>query len=134
MKDNTWEGGRKLVAGLTGGSGTVGAVTATGNVNGPVTVLRFVATGLPEGSSTRQLEMWTDRATLAVGKPEVTYAAGALVMHDGELYRARSASTNQVPSANATVWEHLPLPVDALRTLPGTEWAQRGVGLLGVSP
>ncbi|MBJ6759565.1 carbohydrate-binding protein [Myxococcaceae bacterium JPH2] len=134
LKDNTWEGSRKLVAGLTGGSGTVGGVTATGNVNGPVTALRFVATGLPDGTSTRQLEMWTDRATLAVGKPEVTYSAGALVMHDGELYRARSANTNQPPSANAAVWEHLPLPVDDLRTLPGSEWALRGVGLLGVSP
>ncbi len=34
LKDNTWEGGRRLFPGLNGGSGTVGTVTASGNVNG----------------------------------------------------------------------------------------------------
>ncbi|RKG80353.1 carbohydrate-binding protein [Corallococcus terminator] len=132
FKDNQWEGGRKLIAGLTGGSGTVGPVTATGNVNGAVSVLNFVDTGLPAGTTSRQLEMWTDRATLAPNSPEVTYAAGALVMHDGQLYRARAQNTNKPPPQNASVWELLSLPVDDLRTTPGTAWAERGVGLLDV--
>lgn len=133
LKGNQWEGPRKLLAGLTGGSGAVGTVTATDNVNGPVTPLTFVSTGLPAGTATRQLERWAARATLAPNTPEVTYAAGALVMHDGQLYRARSQNTNQVPADNAAVWERLPLPVDDLRTAPGTEWAQRGIGLLDVA-
>ncbi|MDC0708300.1 carbohydrate-binding protein [Stigmatella sp. ncwal1] len=134
LKDNVWEGSRKIVQGITGGSGSAGKVTATGNVNGPVPVLQFVASGLPAGTATRQLEMWTDKATLAADAPEVTYAAGSLVMHDGQLYRARSANTNKIPPSNLTVWEQLPLPVDDLRTAPGTEWSQRGVGLLSPSP
>ncbi|WP_342376125.1 carbohydrate-binding protein [Myxococcus stipitatus] len=133
LKENQWEGARKLFAGLTGGSGTAGTVTATGNVNGPVTPLTFVSTGLPEGTATRQLERWAARATLAPGTPEVTYAPGALVMHDGRLYRARAQNTNKVPPDNTALWEALPLPVDDLRTAPGTEWAQRGIGLLDVA-
>ncbi|WP_224250109.1 carbohydrate-binding protein [Hyalangium gracile] len=134
LKDNRWEGPRKLVQGLNGGSGSAGVVTATGNVNGTVPVLQFVNTGLPAGTTTRQLEMWTDRATLAPNTPEVTYPAGALVMHDGQLYRARSTNTNKVPPENPALWELLPLPVDDFRTERGSEWAQRGVGLLDPAP
>ncbi|WP_199741940.1 hypothetical protein [Corallococcus sp. CA047B] len=132
FKDNQWEGGRKLIAGLTGGSGTVGPVTATGNVNGAVSALTFVDPGLPAGSTSRQLELWADRATLAPGSPEVMYAAGALVMHDGQLYRARVLNINRPPAQNAAIWEPLSPPVDDLRTAPGTAWAERGVGLLDV--
>ncbi|WNZ62875.1 hypothetical protein QEG98_03395 [Myxococcus sp. MxC21-1] len=81
------------------------------------------------GTPTRALELWTARATLAPGTPPVTYAAGRLVMHDGQLYRARSASTEQVPPEHPAVWERLPPPVDDLRTALGSEWTERGVGL-----
>ncbi|MFP2962662.1 carbohydrate-binding protein [Myxococcus sp. 1LA] len=130
LKDNQWEGGRRLVHGLNGGSGAAGVVTATGNVNGPVTPIAFVDTGLPQGTPTRALELWTARATLAPGAPPVTYAAGRLVMHDGQLYRARSSNAERMPPEHPAVWERLPLPVDDLRTAPGSEWAERGVGLL----
>ncbi|MCE9672094.1 carbohydrate-binding protein [Myxococcus stipitatus] len=133
LKDNRWEGGRKLVAGLNGGSGTSGVVMASGNVNGVVPALAFVDTGLPAGTPTRKLERWAPKATLSPGQPEVTYAAGALVMHDAKLYRARVQNTNKVPSANPTEWEPLPLPVDDLRTAPDSEWAKRGIGLLDVA-
>ncbi|MCP3136281.1 carbohydrate-binding protein [Pyxidicoccus xibeiensis] len=134
LKDNRWEGGRRLFPGLTGGTGTSGTVTATGNVNGAIPVLGFVAPGLPAGATTRQLELWTDRATLSPNAPEVTYPAGALVMHDGQLYRARSANTNKPPPQNTALWELLPFPADDLRTAPGSEWAQRGIGLLDAAP
>ncbi|MCP3100262.1 carbohydrate-binding protein [Myxococcus sp. K15C18031901] len=134
LKENRWEGPRKLVGGLTGGSGTAGVVTASGNVNAAVPALTFVDTGLPAGTTTRKLERWTPKATLAPGQPEMTYAAGALVMHDAQLYRARVQNTNKVPSSSPTEWELLSLPVDDLRTAPGNEWAERGVGLLPVSP
>ncbi|AKF86928.1 hypothetical protein MFUL124B02_35800 [Myxococcus fulvus 124B02] len=134
FKDNRWEGSRRLISGLTGGTGTVGTVTATGNVNGAVPTLTFVNTGLPAGTATRALEMWTDRAIRAPNSPEVTYAAGALVMHDGQLYRARAQNTNKVPPQNAALWEPLPPPADDLRTAPGTEWHTKGVGLLDVAP
>ncbi|WP_224365601.1 carbohydrate-binding protein [Hyalangium versicolor] len=134
LKDNRWEGNRKIVQGITGGSGTAGVVTATNNVNGSVPVLEFVNTGLPAGTPTRKLEMWTDRATLAPNTPEVTYPAGSLVMHDGQLYRALSSNTNKIPPQNPAVWELLPLPTDDLRTARGSEWAQRGVGLLDPAP
>ncbi|GHG87164.1 carbohydrate-binding protein [Comamonas sp. JC664] len=130
LKDNRWEGGRRLVHGLNGGAGTSGVVTATGNVNGAVAPLTFVDTGLPAGTPTRALELWTDRATRAPGSPLVTYAPGRLVMHDGQLYRARVSNTNRVPPESPSDWERLPPPVDDLRTAPGTEWAERGVGLL----
>lgn len=128
LVENTWEGSKKLLAGLTGGAGTVGKVTASGNVNGPVPVFEFVESGFPN-VPTRRLELWTDVATLAPGKPAMAYAKGALVMHDGELYEALADSSNKPPPEHPALWRHLALPVDDLRTRPGTSWAQRGVGL-----
>src|SRR6185503_4567432 len=46
---DTWEGSKKLVAGLAGPNGTTGAITATGNVNAAVAPVAFVASGYPDG-------------------------------------------------------------------------------------
>ena len=127
--DGEWEGAAHLAAGLASGDGAAGIFTATGNRNGAVVPFAFADTGLPDGTPTRRLELWTDRATLAPGMPAMTYAPGALVMYDAELYRCRVANSGQVPPTSPASWEHLPLPVDDLRTAPGTVWAARDVGL-----
>lgn len=134
LKDNTWEGARRWAQGITGGDGTSGVVTATGNINAAVAPFEFVDSGLPTGTPTRRLEMWTDVATLAPNAPEVTYPAGMLVMHDGELYEALSENTNKPPPDHPAIWKKLPLPADDLRTKPGTIWSQKGVGLLDAAP
>lgn len=134
IENNEWEGSRAWVVGLDGGTGTVGNVTAIGNVNGPVPAFEFVDTGLPSGTATRDLEMWASRATLAPNDPLITYPVGQLVMHEGELYVALVQNTDVEPGTDATVWSLLPFPVDDLRTKRGTVWHQRGIGLLDQAP
>lgn len=122
---NVWEGPRALVSGVDV-DGTRGNVTATGNARAAVPAVTFVASGLPEVPTAR-LSMWSAIATLAPGDPPITYGPGDLVMHGGELYRARTASSGQVPPDHPEAWERLPLPTDDLRTPADSPYAGLGV-------
>jgi hypothetical protein len=122
---NTFEGGRKLVSAIPL-NGTSANVTATNNVNGPVAPIAYVASGYPD-VPTSKLTMWGRTATLAPGQPPITYAIGDLVMSDAELYRAKTASSNLVPSEHPEAWEKLPRPIDDLRVAPTSPYAAMGV-------
>ena len=132
LTGNRWEGSRALVAGLTGGNGTAGMVTGSGNSNAAVAAIAFVNNGLPAGTRTRALELWAPVATRHPMTPPITDEIGAFVMHLGELYQAITRSTNAPPSSSPAAWRHLPLPVDDFRLAAGTPYA--GIGLLPRSP
>ncbi len=122
---NHWEGSRAIVAGM--GPDTVKAnVTTKGNVNGPVVVLAFVASGYPDVPVAR-LSAWGAKATLAPGQPAIAYAVGDLVMYDAEMYRAKTANTNLVPPDHPEAWDKLPLPTDDVRVVPSSPYAAFGV-------
>jgi hypothetical protein len=122
---NTFEGGRALLSGVDV-NGTKANVTATGNVNGAVAPVAFVASGYPS-VPTQKLSAWAAKATLAPGSPDITYAPGDLVMFDAEMYRAKTSSTGLVPRDHPEAWEKLPLPADDLRVDPSSPYASMGV-------
>lgn len=74
-----------------------------------------------------KLSAWGATATLAPGAPPIQYAVGDLVMHDAELYRAKTANTNAVPTQHPEAWEKLPRPADDVRVAPGTPYDAMGV-------
>jgi hypothetical protein len=75
----------------------------------------------------RAVEWWTDRATLHPEQAIVKYAKGALVMHDGALYRALAANSEAKPDVSVDVWEHLDAPADDTRPVAGSAYAAMGV-------
>jgi hypothetical protein len=127
FKNNTWEGTRKLVSGLAGPDGTVGNVTAEGNVNGPVAPVAFVNSGYPSGKATRALEAWAPKATVNPASPVIVYEVGELVMYDAEMYECIAQNSEQPPPEHPESWKKLPLPVDDFRTVPGSPYADMGV-------
>jgi hypothetical protein len=66
-------------------------------------------------------------ATVAPGSPTITYAPGALVMYDGEMYQCLQTNTNQIPRDHADAWKKLPVPIDDVRVRPGSPYAGMGV-------
>jgi hypothetical protein len=126
--NNTWEGTKALLSGLpAGGNGTIGTVTGTGNVNGPVAKLAFVASDDFDDDPTRHLEIWAPKATVASGAPAITYAPGDRVMYDAELYECLATSTGETPNDHPAAWKKLPLPIDDVRVAPGSPYAELGV-------
>lgn len=117
--DNAWEGELALVEG--------GAPTERGNVQGPVEPIAFVDAGYPADADVLALEAWTAVSTLAPGMPARTYAVGELVMDDGQLYVAVAESTDARPSEHPEAWMMLPTPVDDLRVVAGSTYAELGV-------
>ncbi|CAN5790738.1 hypothetical protein BH09MYX1_BH09MYX1_15830 [soil metagenome] len=122
---NHWEGNRAIVSGM-GPDQVKGNVTTKGNVNAPVPVLAFIASGYPDVPTAR-LSAWGAKATLAPGQPAISYASGDLVMEDGEMYRARTTSTNLLPPDHPEAWEKLPLPSDDVRVVANSPYAGYGV-------
>ena len=115
----------KLVSGIDL-NGTRNNVQARDNVAAAVAPVAFVDSGYP-AVPTGKLSSWGKLATLAPNQPAITYAAGDLVMHDAELYRAKSENTDKVPSDNPDVWEKLPRPADDVRVVEGS--AYDGIGI-----
>lgn len=127
LDGNAWEGPRKLFAGLDGGDGAAGNVTAQGNVNGPVAALAMVNSGYPAGKATRALEAWAPKATIAPGSPPIVYEVGALVMFDAEMYECTQQNSEMPPPDHPEAWKKLPLPVDDVRTVKGSAYEEMGV-------
>jgi hypothetical protein len=117
--------GKKLLSGIDL-NGTKANVTASENTTGAVAAVAFENSGYP-GVPTGKLSAWGAKATLAPNQPDITYAAGDLVMHDSELYRASKENTNLVPSEHPEVWEKLPRPADDLRVKASSPYAAMGV-------
>jgi hypothetical protein len=124
---NTWEGSRKLIDGLPDPNGTVGSVTAKGNVNGPVAPVEFVNSGLPSGAPTRALEGWAPKATVAAGSPAIVYKPGDFVMFGADMFECIKENSEMAPPDHPDAWKKLPAPVDDVRAVKGSEYASMGV-------
>jgi hypothetical protein len=127
LTGNTWEGPNHLTAGLPSGNGTTGTVTASANVNAAVAPVEFENSGYPAGKSTQSLEIWAAKATVDPAAPAITYAPGALVMANAEMYECTKASTNEPPAEHPESWKKLATPVDDVRVKTGTAYAGLGV-------
>jgi hypothetical protein len=127
LKTNRWEGARALVSGITGGDGTKGPVTATGNVNGAVPELAFRDAGWPLAVG-HHLTSWAPKATVAAGAPVATFHVGDVVTSGDapDLYRCTADTSAGPPAEHPESWTKLPAPVDDVR-VAGTEYAGYGV-------
>lgn len=92
------------------------SVTESNNTSAEVPPVRFRDfMGSELDGDVRKLEWWTRLATLSPGMSAVAYEEGAVVAHQGTLYRARAANTDRAPDENVGVWEKLPDPADDVR-------------------
>jgi hypothetical protein len=80
----------------------------------------------------RQLEFWTDTATLSPDNRAVTYDAGDFVVHLGILYEALTRNTGKKPHENPADWRPLPPPADDVRLAPDSPHV--GMGIRGYDP
>ena len=92
------------------------SVTESNNSMAEVLPVQFRDFMTPEvDANVRLLEWWTDVATLSPDMRAVTYAKGAVVVHQGTLYRALSENSAKAPDQNPKIWEALPPPADDVR-------------------
>ena len=104
------------------------SVTDENNLTGDVPAVEFRDFMLPEvDADVRLLEWWTDKATLHPQQAAVTYEKGAVVVHQGTLYRALVENSAKAPDQNAGVWEELPPPADDVRLSDGSPHQGLGV-------
>jgi hypothetical protein len=127
LNTNRWEGARALVSGITGGDGSKGPITASGNVNGAVPELAFRDAGWPLAAG-HHLTSWAPKATVAAGSPAVTFHAGDVVTYGDapDLYRCTADTSAGPPAEHAESWVKLPAPVDDVR-VAGSDYAGYGV-------
>jgi len=125
FEGNTFEGDRQLLSGIAL-NGSKGSISATDNLNEPVTAVAYVASGYPDVPTSR-LSAWGATATLAPNMPAIEYAVGDLVMSDAELYRARTANEGLLPADHPEAWEKLAQPADDLRVDDSSPYATMGV-------
>ncbi len=126
---NQWEGTRTIAQGISGGAGTSGNVTATGNTNAAVTPIAFVDAGYPIDQPGHHLTSWAPNATVNSASPVVTYHAGDVVTYGTapDFYQCTADTTAGPPPAHAEAWTKLPAPVDDVRVAPGSPYASMGV-------
>lgn len=104
------------------------SVTESNNTMAAVPAVQFRDFMAPElDGDVRRLEWWTDVATLSPDMGAVGYAQGALVVHQGTLYRALSENTGKAPDQNPAIWKALPAPADDVRLAAGSAHAGLGV-------
>jgi hypothetical protein len=104
------------------------SVTESGNSMAEVPAVRFRDFMTPElDANVRRLEWWTDVATLSPDKRAVTYAKGAVVVHQGTLYRALAENTGKAPDQSPKAWQALPAPADDVRLAADSPHAGLGV-------
>lgn len=109
---------------------TFDSTTLEDNEERSIEALRFVDFINDEiEDNFRRLEWWTDKATLAEGEPDVTYAEGAYVMHLGKLYRAARENSGEPPDAFPDAWEELSAPADDVRLAADSPHADWGLGV-----
>jgi hypothetical protein len=107
---------------------TFPSVTDEGNTADAVPAVEFRDFMLSElDADVRKLESWTDQATLHPEQVAVTYETGAVVVHQGTLYRALAQNTGKAPDQNPEIWEALPVPADDVRLTDGSPHQGLGV-------
>ena len=110
-------------------------MTESNNTLAAVPRVQFRDFMTPEvDGNVRLLEWWTDVATLSPDKRAVTYAKGAVVVHQGTLYRALVENTGKAPEQNPTEWKALPPPADDVRLAAGSSHAGLGARWPPVKP
>jgi hypothetical protein len=104
------------------------SVIESDNTLAEVQAVQFRDFMLPElDEDVRKLEWWTATATLSPDNRAVTYEAGAVVVHQGVLYRALADNSGKAPDQNANTWEKLPDPADDVRLMAGSPHQGLGV-------
>jgi hypothetical protein len=107
---------------------TFDSVTEQNNVSAAVPQLRFRDfMGETIDGNYRNLEWWTDRATLAPGEPLVVYSEGDFVVHQGTLYQALATNEAAPPDEHPELWSALPAPADDVRLQEDSP--HQGIGL-----
>jgi len=127
---NHWQGSKRLANGITGGDGTSGNITATGNINDDPVAIEFVGgAGNVWSGPRRHLTRWAPIATVDEADPPVTYHPDDLVMHGGAptLYRCTMESTGTAPTDAPNAWTALPRPNDDVRVVASSPYASYGV-------
>lgn len=131
FEGNTWEGELDLHSRSSDPNATVGNVTGSGNTNGDVELVVFHDASVPGGADVFDFETWTDLATLG-GDAPVTYRAGDVVAHHGELFVALVENTGVEPGSDASTWSPQPPMVDDVRLDADSPYV--GMGLSAVAP
>jgi hypothetical protein len=104
------------------------SVTHSNNLSRVVEAVKFRDFMLSEvDENVRRLEWWTDVATLSPDRRAVTYQTGAVVVHQGVLYRALSENSGKPPDQNPELWQELPPPADDVRLAVDSPHAGLGV-------
>lgn len=121
---NKWFGVDRIISGVSGGDGTTGNVTLSGNLHEDGGAIELFDG--PWSTPGHHLTAWAPNATVVAGSPAVTYHAGDVVTRGNEplLYRATADTTAAPPG---TGWIALPAPTDDVRVKPGTAYADYGV-------
>lgn len=122
---NHWIGTTRIIAGVTGGEGTAGNVTLTGNLNDDAGAIELLDG--PWSTAGHHVTYWAPNATVATGSPAVMYRTGDVVVYGPAwtLYRATADSTNMAPPGAA--WMSIDKPSDDVRVRPGTRYDGYGV-------
>jgi hypothetical protein len=129
LTGNAWEGSLALVNGISGGSGSSGNVSASGNKNGPLTPIAFANPGYPIDQPGHHLTAWAPVATLAPGMPTVTYHTGDVVAYgdNPDFYQCSADTTAGPPPSHPEAWTKLAAPIDDVRVAASSPYASMGV-------
>lgn len=104
------------------------SVTESNNTMAEVAAVKFRDFMLPElDEDVRRLEWWTAVASLSPDMRPVTYDEGAVVVHQGTLYRALAQNSGKAPDESPEAWEKLPAPADDVRLAAGSPHQGLGV-------
>ncbi len=129
LTGNRWDGVKPLAAGLVGGDGTSGPVTASGNTADAPAAIAFVDAGAYWHEAGRHVQRWVTNATVVDGAPAVTFAPDAVVVHGTtpDVYRALAASGGTPPPDAPAAWEGVARGLDDVRVSAGSPYAALGV-------
>jgi hypothetical protein len=127
LMGNHWQGGDRLISGISGGDGSSGSITAAGNLNDDPPAIALVDAGDVWDRPGHHLTAWAPNATVVTGSPAVTYHAGDVVTH-GEApdYFECTADTTSEPGTGGA-WTQLTRPKDDVRVAPASPYAGYGV-------
>ncbi|MEO8797402.1 MAG: right-handed parallel beta-helix repeat-containing protein [Polyangiaceae bacterium] len=130
--NDSWDGTRELVNGITGGNGTKDNTTGSGNVHGAFTPIAFENAGFPIDNPGHHLTAYvptiTTAGATAMGQP-VSYKKGDVVTYGAapDLYQASADTTAGPPDAHPEAWTKLPTPIDDVRVKSDSPYAAMGV-------